>query len=108
MNDELHANITAQPAGRFAAFATLSMAYPEDAAKELQRCVQELGFVGALIDSNCGGRFYDDAFFWPVFEAAVALDVPLYIHPCPNEAVKKVLYEGNYSAHVATSMSEYA
>jgi predicted TIM-barrel fold metal-dependent hydrolase len=70
--------------------------------------VKELGFVGALIDSNCGGAFYDEPAFFPAFAAAAELDVPIYIHPCANEAVKKVLYEGSYSAHIATSMSEYA
>ncbi|KAJ4302751.1 hypothetical protein N0V90_001641 [Kalmusia sp. IMI 367209] len=108
VNDELSSTIHAQPAGRFAAFATLPMKHPSEAAAELRRCVQDLGFVGALIDSNCGGRFYDDAVFWPVFEAAAELDVPIYMHPCPNEAVRKLLYAGNYSEHVATSMSEYA
>lgn len=107
VNSEVHAHIKSQPQGRFAAFATLPMAHPTAAASELTRCVQELGFVGALIDSNCGGRFYDDAFFHPVFEEAARLDVPIYIHPCPNEAVKKVLYAGNYSDHIATSLSEY-
>ncbi|OAG05565.1 amidohydrolase 2 [Paraphaeosphaeria sporulosa] len=108
VNDDVAAKIAANPAGRFAAFATLPMRYPEDAAKELRRCVRELGFVGALIDSNCGGRFYDDSTFFPVFAAAADLDVPIYIHPCPNEAVKQLLYAGNYSADIATSLSEYA
>ncbi|KAJ4353948.1 uncharacterized protein N0V89_005680 [Didymosphaeria variabile] len=108
VNDDVAAHIKNMPEARFAAFATLPMKYPEDAVAELRRCVKELGFVGALIDSNCGGRFYDDSFFWSVFDTAVDLDVPIYIHPCPNEAVKKVLYSGNYSEHIATSMSEYA
>ena len=96
VNDEIHAHIQAQPRGRFAAFATLPMAHPSAAASELTRCIRSLSFVGALIDSNCGGRFYDDPFFHPVFEAAARLNVPVYIHPCPNEAVKKVLYAGHY------------
>jgi len=107
VNDELHQLVKGMPDGRFAAFATLPMKHPDAAATELKRCVQELGFLGTLVDSNCGGRFYDDAFFWPVFEAATELDVPVYIHPCPNERVKQVLYAGNYPDHVATSMSEY-
>lgn len=107
VNDEIAAHIKANPAGRFAAFATLPMQYPEDAARELRRCIKDLGFLGALIDSNCGGRFYDERAFRPVFSTAAELNVPIYIHPCPNEAVKKVLYEGNYSQHIATSLSEY-
>ncbi|KAF1974582.1 hypothetical protein BU23DRAFT_588996 [Bimuria novae-zelandiae CBS 107.79] len=108
VNDEIAQKIGESPPGRFAAFATLPMAYLDEAAQELERCVKELGFLGTLIDSNCGGAFYDDERFWPVFEKAEALDVPIYIHPCPNEEVKKVLYEGNYPVAIATSLSEYA
>jgi predicted TIM-barrel fold metal-dependent hydrolase len=108
VNDDVASHIAANPAGRFAAFATLPMKYPAEAAAELRRCVKELGFVGALIDSNCGGAFYDAPAFFPVFATAADLDVPMYIHPCANEAVKNVLYAGNYSAHIATSLSEYA
>ncbi|KAI1626642.1 amidohydrolase family protein [Exophiala viscosa] len=75
VNNELAGLIKFRPK-RFAGFATLPMAHPEDAGEELRRCVQQLGFVGALIDSNCEARFYDNAHFWPVFKAAEELDVP--------------------------------
>ena len=106
VNNELSDRIKSQPS-RFKGFATLPMAQPEAAAKELRRCVEDLGFVGTLIDSNCEGRFYDDEFFWPVFEAAVQLDVPVYLHPAPNPRVKPMLYNGNYPDAVAESLSEY-
>ena len=44
-NDILAARIKAHP-DRFRAMATLPLADPEAAAKELERCVKELGFVG--------------------------------------------------------------
>lgn len=106
VNDELSELIQANP-GRFAGFATLPMADSKAAAKELRRCVRELKFVGALIDSNCEGRFYDDSFFWPVFEAAEELQVPIYLHPSPNEHTKHLLYDGNYSGTVAETLSQY-
>ena len=107
VNDELYERIGLYP-DRFGGFATLPMKYPQDASKELYRSVQELDFLGALIDSNTEGKFYDDPFYWPVFEAAVDLDVPIYLHPNLNERTKPLLYDGNYSAAVATSMSRYA
>lgn len=106
VNDELSGLVKAHP-GRFAGFATLPMAEPKSAADELRRCVKEFNFVGALIDSNCEGKFYDDSFFWPVFEAAEELDVPIYLHPAPNEHTKHLLYDGNYPASVAETLSQY-
>lgn len=107
VNDEIAERIKQRP-GRFAAFATLPMANPKAAGQELRRCVRELGFVGALIDSNCEGKFYDDQYFWPVFEAAEELDVPIYLHPTYNEQVKPYLYNGSYPQGVADALSQFA
>jgi uncharacterized protein len=81
--------------GRFAALAALGMAEPEKAADELKRCIQELGFVGAMIDGTCKGLFYDDERFFPVFKAAEELNVPIYLHPAPPpQAVQEAYYSG--------------
>ncbi|KAJ3806932.1 putative metal-dependent hydrolase [Lentinula lateritia] len=99
-NDELYAAIQKHPK-RFAAFAILPMADPSDAAAELSRATKDLHFVGALIDNHLDGRFYDDVFFWPVFERAQELDVPIYIHPTfPAESTKQQ-YQGNYPESTA-------
>ena len=56
---------------RFAGFAMLLMAQPKNAARELDRCVRDLGFSGALIDNHLStGEYYYDERFWPVFETA--------------------------------------
>jgi predicted TIM-barrel fold metal-dependent hydrolase len=94
VNDELAAAIKSH-AGRFGGFASLGMKEPEKAAKELERCVKSLGFVGALIDGTTDGLFYDDARFLPVFEAAVSLGVPVYLHPAPPpEPVRRAYFSG--------------
>jgi 2,3-dihydroxybenzoate decarboxylase len=36
---------------------------------------------GAVINSHTQGEYLDDPKFWEIFEAAEALDVPLYLHP---------------------------
>jgi predicted TIM-barrel fold metal-dependent hydrolase len=79
-NDRAHATVQAHP-DRFAAFAALPSADPQAAAKELDRCVTELGFKGAMIHGHTQGQFLDEKKFWPIFEAAQALDVPIYLHP---------------------------
>ncbi|WP_417598466.1 amidohydrolase family protein [Pararhodobacter oceanensis] len=80
VNDRLAAFIRQAP-GRFAGFAALPTFSPDDAARELTRCVQSLGFVGAMIHGPTDGLFLDDPRFEPIFAAAEALEVPLYIHP---------------------------
>jgi 2,3-dihydroxybenzoate decarboxylase len=78
VNDRLHAAITAHPT-RFAGFAALPTADPEAAADELERCVTELGFKGAMIHGLAHGKFLDDRQFWPIYARAQELDVPVYL-----------------------------
>src|SRR5712691_2423276 len=93
-NDKLAVAVQAHP-DRFAAFATLALQEPERAALEFQRCVQELGFKGALINGTSNGLFLDHPRFTPLFETAQALDVPVYLHPAPPpHEVKKAYYGG--------------
>jgi len=48
-----------------------------------------LGFVGAMIHGTTEGRFLDHPSFDGLLAAAVALDVPLYLHPhIPPEPVR--------------------
>ncbi|MCJ1352802.1 MAG: hypothetical protein MMC33_002786 [Icmadophila ericetorum] len=93
---------------RFVGFALLPMAEPEAAAAELERCVKKLGFVGALLGCHLDGTFYDGIKFRPVFNKAVELDVPLYIHHCPPSDAMAMFYHGNYSARVASDLSTFS
>ncbi|KIV96418.1 hypothetical protein PV10_00290 [Exophiala mesophila] len=80
-NDELHAAISSSPdPSRFAALAVLPTVDPTAAAEELRRCVNELHFVGSMVDNTTNGSYYDDASFWPIFAVHELLDVPLYLH----------------------------
>ena len=92
VNDRLHAVVAANPA-RFAAFAALPTSDPKAAADELERTTK-LGFKGAMIHGLANGVFLDDKRFWPIFERAQALDVPLYLHPSvPLPAVMDAYYK---------------
>jgi uncharacterized protein len=93
-NDAVVAAVTEHP-GRFLGFATLPLRDPQAAVAELERTVGEHGFVGALINGHVDGRYLDDQFFWPVFEAAEALGVPIYLHPTvPPQPVIETYYQG--------------
>ena len=92
-NDRLYDTVRANPA-RFAAFATLPAADPQAAADELERCVTKLGMKGAMVHGLTRGLFIDDRRFWPIFERAQALDVPIYVHPArPHPAVIEAYYK---------------
>ncbi|MGF7149862.1 2,3-dihydroxybenzoate decarboxylase [Sphingomonas zeicaulis] len=67
--------------GKFAALAAIAPQDPAAAALELERAVRRLGAKGAVINSHTKGAYLDEPRFWPIFEAAQALDVPVYIHP---------------------------
>ena len=96
-NDRLHQVVLSSPA-RFAAFATLPAGDPKASADELERTVTQLGFKGAMVHGFTlveGRRLYiDDKRFWPIFERAQALDVPIYLHPAaPHPAVIEAYYK---------------
>ena len=93
-NDYLAEAVAAHP-DRFAAFATLPTAAPGAAADELERATGELGFKGALINGHVQGKFLDAPEFWPIFERAERLGVPIYVHPTvPPPAVREAYYGG--------------
>ena len=80
VNDMIHDAVTRRP-DRFAGFASLPLTAPDEACRELERAVLQLGMKGAIMHGRAAGVPLDDRRFWPVFEQAQALDVPVYLHP---------------------------
>ena len=97
-NDRLFESVKKHP-GRFEAFAVLPSNEPKAAADELERAVTKLGFKGAMLHGlsygeNNSGLFLDDKRFWPIYERAQKLDVPIYLHPAvPHPAVVEAYYK---------------
>ena len=85
-NDLLAAEVQKRP-DRFQGLAALPMQDPELAIVELERCVKELGFRGALVNgfSQVGDPdnaiYYDQPQYRPFWAAVEQLDVPFYLHP---------------------------
>jgi predicted TIM-barrel fold metal-dependent hydrolase len=99
VNDRLYEAVQRHP-DRFAAFAALPTADPRAAADELERTVTRLGFKGAMVNGLTQGVFHDDERFWPIYERAQALDVPIYIHPAlPQSAVVEAYYKDYAQKH---------
>lgn len=79
-NDQVADAIRKYPT-RFSGLAAAAPQDPKAAAKEIERGVRKLGLKGVIINSHTRGEFLDDPKFWDIFEAAEALDVPIYLHP---------------------------
>jgi predicted TIM-barrel fold metal-dependent hydrolase len=93
-NDVLAQKMAPYP-DRFTAFAHLPMTNPAAAADELERTVKEYNFKGALINGLTNDEFLDDPKYAPIFERAIKLDVPIYLHPgLPPKAVVDAYYSG--------------
>lgn len=67
-------------ADRFYGLTAIAPQDPTAAAKEIQRG-HEMGLKGVIINSHTKGEYLSDQKFWEIFEAAEALDTPIYLHP---------------------------
>ena len=97
-NDQLAQAVRNKP-DRFAGFAVLPVSDPFDCPGELTRCIKELGFVGALIDNHAikdsSPVYYDSPDYFPSWQTAQDLDVPIYLHPTwPTANMLDLLYTG--------------
>ena len=80
INDGLYRSVKKHP-DRFIGLASLAPQSPREAADELERAVNELGFRGAKINSNIRGEYLDNQKYWVILERAEKLGVPIYLHP---------------------------
>jgi 5-carboxyvanillate decarboxylase len=94
-NDQVSQAVRKHP-NRFATLAAVAPQVPQAAAKELERAITSLNLKGAVINSHTNGEYLDDQKFWPIFEAAEALGVPIYIHPNtpPRDMIGPLLARG--------------
>ncbi|HEY6275368.1 MAG TPA: amidohydrolase family protein [Streptosporangiaceae bacterium] len=94
-NDVLAEACRQHPA-RFSGLTAIAPQDPEKAAAEIARGHHELGFNGVIINAHTHGEYLDDPKFWPIFEAAEALDTPIYLHPStpPRDMIGPLLAAG--------------
>ncbi len=79
-NEFLAREIEKRP-NRYSGFAHLAMQDPVAAADELERCLRELGFCGAMINGHTNGQYLDHPAIYPFWERAEALGALIYLHP---------------------------
>jgi 5-carboxyvanillate decarboxylase len=79
-NDVLAAAVKTYPA-RFAGLAAIAPQEPVEAAHEIERAAGKLGLNGIIINSHTMGEYLDAPKYRPIFEAAQAQEMPIYLHP---------------------------
>ena len=80
INDGVAAYVAARP-DRFVALGTVPMPDGNEAARELERCMTQLGFKGVQILTNVAGKELSDPAFAPFWKKAEELGAVVLIHP---------------------------
>lgn len=89
-NDTLAGEIAKRPT-RYGGFAHLAMQDPGLAANELERCMHDLKFQGAMINGQTNGIYLDDRRYDIFWERVAALKAPIYLHPA-NPVDRPAMY----------------
>jgi 2,3-dihydroxybenzoate decarboxylase len=79
-NDFLAGEVVKRP-DRYSGFGHLPMQDARAAADELERCVRDLKFCGAMINGHTNGEYLDHPSLHQFWERAEALGATVYIHP---------------------------
>ena len=99
-NEKLAAAVQTHP-DRYGAFAALPMQDPDAAARELQHCVHDLGFKGALLNgftqrfTEDSALYYDLPEFEDFWSTVAELRVPIYLHPRMQIPAQARNYDGH-------------
>jgi aminocarboxymuconate-semialdehyde decarboxylase len=80
LNDDIAETVRKHPK-HFAGLGTLPMQAPDLAARELERCVTELGLRGVQIGSNVNQTNLNAEELFPVFRRAEELGAAVFVHP---------------------------
>jgi aminocarboxymuconate-semialdehyde decarboxylase len=80
LNDHVAATVEKAP-NRFLGLGTVPLQDPELAARELVRCVRELGLAGVQIGSHVNEWGLEERSLDPFYAAAVEVGAAIFVHP---------------------------
>lgn len=80
INDDLARIIDAYP-GRFVGFASIGFGNAQRSIAEMDRCINEIGFVGVQVFFNIANKVLDSAEFLLIYQHVGTLGVPIHLHP---------------------------
>jgi 2,3-dihydroxybenzoate decarboxylase len=99
-NDFLAREVQKRP-DLYSGFAHLAMQDARAAADELERCMHDLKFCGAMINGHTNGQYLDDPALHPFWERVEALEAVIYLHPA-DPVVPSPVLEGHKGLRRAT------
>ncbi|MDE2361181.1 MAG: amidohydrolase [Hyphomicrobiales bacterium] len=105
INDDIARMIAAAP-GRFYGVGMVCMQDVARALRQIER-IKALGFRGFEIGTHINGAPLGAERLWPIYEAAQALDMIVFVHPLHPAGVERIGAGGEYAA-VATFPLETA
>src|SRR6478609_5095895 len=94
LQNEKLAELCASRPDRFAAFASLTLQFPDLAVQQLETAIKKQGLRGAAIGGSVLGMDFSDPKFHPVWAKAEELGAVLFIHPQSTPELAK-RFKGN-------------
>lgn len=91
-NDKLHERVVSEYPDRFIGAAHVPIG-TDSAVRELERCVEDLGFEAVGIAVHSHGHLPDEEIYYPVYEKAQELDVPILVHVANAPTVDNGMHE---------------
>src|SRR5262249_28100312 len=79
---------------------------PTEATRELDHAVSELGLVGLMFPTFIPGRNVADPFFWPIYEEAERLGIPVSMHASGSETGDLYRFNNFLAVHTWTHAPE--
>src|SRR5437762_5902063 len=89
LQNEKLAEICAKTPDRFVGLASVSLAYPDLAAEQLDTAIKKLGLRGALVGGSVNGTELADPKLHPFWAKAEELGIVIFIHPQGSTELEK-------------------
>ena len=94
VNDSMAKVVNEHP-DKFLALAVIPPWGDKGCLRELERCLDKLGFAGVELAAHYGNLYLDDPLFRPYFRKLNELNVPVVVHHTPLPVEYRALYEYN-------------
>ncbi|MEI2778297.1 MAG: amidohydrolase family protein [Tetrasphaera sp.] len=92
--NEFLAGLVAASPDRFLAFGHIPLQSPSEAVRELDRCLNDLGFAGVEIGTQVGDLALSDETLTPFWEAAHRHAATVFIHPLDHCVDPRIVSSG--------------
>jgi len=99
LTDDMYTRILKEYPDRFICFAPCIPTRGEEALKELERAIKDLGLKGVVISPQNDGFPLDSRELWPFYELVSRLDIPIFVH-ITNIPVGYDALDANYNLNV--------